>query len=150
MSDAQSQIMVVKELDYFIKKEPQNNDQWYVSEAVNTCSNCVEKQVLIDQLENDLKIKTQNVLELEMEAKRMGDVHKIEVQELKLKFEQKNHKTEDKEFYEVECILDDKHVGGKQKFFVKWEGYNESHNTWVDTKDLHCKKLLQKYLKSKN
>ena len=46
-------------------------------------------------------------------------------------------KTSQKEqVYLVEKILQTKTVKGKKKHFVKWIGYNEKYNSWVDDKDI--------------
>lgn len=146
---SENQIMVARELDFIIKKEPENDEQWYINEAVNVCSGCADKQATIDQLKNDLETKTQKVLELEANAKRMLSAKEIEIQELKIKLKQSSQVPVHDEIFNVERILNHKQVGGKQKFLVKWENYDNRHNSWVNEKDLHCNKLLQQYLKSK-
>lgn len=48
--------------------------------------------------------------------------------------------------FEVEKILKkstDKN--GQTKYFVKWRGYTESHNSWVDAKDASCDELIKKF-----
>jgi transposase len=50
--------------------------------------------------------------------------------------------------HQVEDILDDKRVGKKHKFFVKWEGYDDSHNTWEPEENLN-KDLVQWYFDHK-
>ncbi|KAI9067986.1 hypothetical protein FKP32DRAFT_1672693 [Trametes sanguinea] len=45
---------------------------------------------------------------------------------------------EDEEEYEIEAILDAKHgtfPEGRVGYLVKWKGYGEEHNSWVDEKD---------------
>lgn len=49
--------------------------------------------------------------------------------------------------YEVETILSHKIVRKQRKFWVRWKGYPESHNSWVQEKDLKCPLILKKYLK---
>lgn len=142
--------MLAKEFDFIVKKEPEDDEEWYVNEAVNVCSNCSEKDVLIKQIKDELESKTQKVFGLETDLKRMADAHRIEIQELEVKLQRPNNNNENDGFYEVESLLDHKQVGCKLQFFVQWKGYDESHNTWVEKKDLHRKNLLQKYLKSKN
>ncbi|RWR98434.1 uncharacterized protein B4U79_00742, partial [Dinothrombium tinctorium] len=34
--------------------------------------------------------------------------------------------------YEIEKVIKTKTVNGKKKYFVKWKGYPESMNCWVD------------------
>lgn len=142
--------MVAKELGFVVKIEPDDDGEWYVNEAVNTCSNCSEKQDVIDQIKDELESKTQKVFELESAMKRMQDIHKIEIQELKHKLDESSQKDDEtNEFYEVERLVDHKRVGAKQMFLVKWKGYDDSHNNWVERKNLDCKNLLQMYLKTK-
>lgn len=133
-ADSQNQIMVAREFDFVVKNEPEGDDEWYNNEVVNTCSGCSDKQALIDQIKEDLKLKTQKVFDLQTAIKRMEDVHNIEIQELNMKLEQSSHGTANNEVYEVERLLDHKQVGSQQQFFVKWKGFDESHNTWVKKK----------------
>lgn len=53
------------------------------------------------------------------------------------------------ESYDVERILDEKMIRTRW-FFVRWTGYDSSHDSWVDEKDLNCPRLLKKYIQSKN
>ena len=53
------------------------------------------------------------------------------------------------EEYEVEEIIDEHTRGRKKQYLVKWLGYPNSENSWVDAKDLHSPKLLEDYHRSK-
>lgn len=144
----ENQLMVAKELDFIVKNEPKEDEDWYVTEVVNVCSDCAEKNVLIDNMAKQLKYSEEKITELETAMKRMKDAYTMEIDDWKMKMAKSDDKKE--EFYEVECLLDHKIVGKKQTFLVKWHGYDDSHNSWVEQKNLHCKKILQKYLKTKN
>jgi len=55
------------------------------------------------------------------------------------------------EEYEVEEILDDRikpRTRNQKQYYVKWKGYAQSENSWVDEKDLHASELLEEYLKA--
>ena len=39
--------------------------------------------------------------------------------------------------YAVECIKDSKKVKGKMFYLIKWEGFNESYNTWEPRSSLY-------------
>ncbi|TBU47544.1 hypothetical protein BD309DRAFT_468378 [Dichomitus squalens] len=58
---------------------------------------------------------------------------------------------EEEEEYEIEAILDAKHgtfPGGRVGYLVKWKGYGEEHNSWVDEKDaIGAKELIDEYWK---
>lgn len=58
--------------------------------------------------------------------------------------------TDDDEIeYVVEQILDRKMKKGKYMYLVKWEGYNNDHNTWEPEKNLtNCKKILKQFSES--
>lgn len=43
--------------------------------------------------------------------------------------------------YEVECIIDHETRKKRRRFLVQWK------NSWVNEKNMHCPKLLNKYLK---
>jgi chromodomain-containing protein len=54
--------------------------------------------------------------------------------------------------YEIEEILDDcikPRTHDLKQYFVKWKGYAQSENSWVNKKDLHTLDLLEEYLASK-
>lgn len=144
----QNQIIVAKELDFIVKNEPKDDEEWYVNEAVNICADCAEKDSLIDKMAKDLTSSKEKITELETAIKLMKNSHAIEIEDLKMKVTQSNNENDG--LYEVEKLLDHKKVGNKQQFLVKWQNYDESQNCWVDRKNLHCKDILQKYLKSKN
>ena len=38
--------------------------------------------------------------------------------------------------YKIEHILKERKRKGKKQFFVKWEGYGQEHNSWVDETDM--------------
>ncbi|EIW59799.1 uncharacterized protein TRAVEDRAFT_58457 [Trametes versicolor FP-101664 SS1] len=51
----------------------------------------------------------------------------------------------DEEEYEIEAILDAKHgtfPEGRIGYLVKWKGYGDEHNSWVDEKDAEGAKVL--------
>ncbi len=46
----------------------------------------------------------------------------------------------------VEKIIKTRKRNGKTEYFVKWKGYNETYNSWVDKKDLvHDLKDIDKF-----
>ncbi|KAF8141912.1 hypothetical protein EV363DRAFT_1425922 [Boletus edulis] len=53
------------------------------------------------------------------------------------------------EEYEIEKILDAKKgqfSGGRMGYFVKWKGYDEQHNSWVDERDAgNAKDLIDRF-----
>ena len=51
------------------------------------------------------------------------------------------------EEYEVEKILDkrQKGCGGKLQYLVKWKGYPDSDNEWVNRQDVHAPEEIRRY-----
>jgi hypothetical protein len=51
------------------------------------------------------------------------------------------------EEYEVEAILDSRRHGRghKVQYLVKWKGYPDSDNEWVDWKDMHADEALEEF-----
>ena len=51
------------------------------------------------------------------------------------------------EEYEVEAVLDMHHYGRKKKhqYLVKWKGYPDSDNEWVDHGDMNAPEAIQEY-----
>jgi chromobox protein 5 len=59
---------------------------------------------------------------------------------------------EKEEEYKIEEILDNcikLRTCNLKQYFVKWKGYTQSENSWVNEKDLHASDLLEEYLASK-
>lgn len=48
--------------------------------------------------------------------------------------------------YEVESILDLRHVRGKDRWLVKWKGYPDSENSWEPKENLRCPAKLANFL----
>jgi chromodomain-containing protein len=56
------------------------------------------------------------------------------------------------EEYKIEETLDNcikLRTCNLKQYFVKWKGYAQSENSWVNEKDLHTSDLLEDYLASK-
>ena len=53
------------------------------------------------------------------------------------------------EEYEVEAILDSRRSGRghKLQYLIKWKGYSDTENQWVDAKDIHADQLLAQFKK---
>ena len=51
------------------------------------------------------------------------------------------------EEYEVEAVLDMRHYGRKRKFqyLVRWKGYPDSDNEWVDHMDMNTPEAIHEY-----
>ncbi len=54
---------------------------------------------------------------------------------------------EDQEEYEVKKVLDLHRVGRRRKlqYLVKWKGYLDLDNEWVDKKDIHADKAIREF-----
>jgi chromodomain-containing protein len=56
---------------------------------------------------------------------------------------------DEKKEYKIEEILDDcikPRTYNLKQYFVKWKGYAQLKNSWVNKKDLHASELLKEYL----
>ena len=51
------------------------------------------------------------------------------------------------EEYKVKAVLDERHYGRKKKpqYLVKWKGYPNSDNEWVDHADMHAPEAIKEY-----
>jgi len=51
------------------------------------------------------------------------------------------------EEYKVEKILDSQQFGRRQKlqYLVKWKGYPDSDNEWVDKDDVHANEAIREF-----
>lgn len=56
----------------------------------------------------------------------------------------------DDDVFEVEQLLKHRKRKGKTQYFVRWVGFDSSHNCWVDENDLCCAALLKEYRDKKN
>lgn len=59
----------------------------------------------------------------------------------------------DEEEYEIEAIIDHKRGqvhAGRMSYYVKWKGYDENENSWVDEKDAEgAKDMIDEYWKQR-
>ncbi len=51
------------------------------------------------------------------------------------------------EEYKVEKILDSQQFGRRQKlqYLIKWKGYPNSDNKWIDKNDVHTDKAIREF-----
>jgi len=58
---------------------------------------------------------------------------------------------DNEEEYEVEKILDSRQFsrGRKRQYLIKWKGYPDSDNEWVDHKDVHAPEAIREFKSSK-
>ncbi len=58
---------------------------------------------------------------------------------------------DNKEEYKVEKILDTRQFGKgrKRQYLIKWKGYPDSDNEWVDHKDVHAPEAIREFKNSK-
>nr|QEP99640.1 polycomb group heterochromatin-associated protein HP1-like protein [Dugesia japonica] len=59
----------------------------------------------------------------------------------------KKQPTITEEIFYVEKILEMKYENGKRLFFLKWEGFPDSENTWEPEENLECPELIKEFLK---
>lgn len=76
---------------------------------------------------------------------------KVEEEPMDVDEEEEQEGSEEESEYEIECILDAKRGSfpeGRIGYFVKWKGYDESENSWVDEKDAgNAHALIEDYWK---
>jgi len=55
------------------------------------------------------------------------------------------------EEYEVEKVLDTRQFGRgrKKQYLIKWKGYPDSDNEWVDHRDVHAPELIREFKNSR-
>lgn len=83
------------------------------------------------------------------DLKREKDSLQAQFKQLQNGFAQRSdtkeeNEADDDEHYEVERLLDDELVQTRQ-LFVRWKGYDSSHDSWVFEKDLNCPRMLKRY-----
>lgn len=61
---------------------------------------------------------------------------------------QSNHNNT-KNIYDVEKILADKMINKTKHYLVRWEGFDENHDSWEPRRNLQCGEKLRKYEQSK-
>lgn len=103
---------------------------------------------LNDELAKMKSVNEKRILDLTKENKllqaRFNQLQKSNLQHEKA---EKSADT-DEAFYDVERLLDHKFIK-KRTFLVRWEGFDSSHDSWVEESDLQCSSILAEYKKSK-
>ena len=56
----------------------------------------------------------------------------------------------DEEEYVIERILDRRVRSGVTEYFIKWQGYSDSDNTWEPESNLNCQELIQQFERRRN
>ena len=51
----------------------------------------------------------------------------------------------DDQHYEIESILKSRKKGRRTEYLVKWRGYSQADNSWVDSKELNAPELLSEF-----
>lgn len=115
----------------------------------------VQLQSQLAQLNAMLKKMNDDNLKRIAELTHGRDLFKAQLKQLQNSLaqqavtEQQNEPNKsDDDFYEVECLLDDKLVQ-THRFLVRWKGYDSSHDSWIDEENLNCRGILRKYKLSK-
>merc|ERR1712136_510996 len=52
--------------------------------------------------------------------------------------------------FNVERIVDSRTLKGKKQYFIKWQDFDSSENTWELSKDILCKELIDEFERHKN
>lgn len=51
-------------------------------------------------------------------------------------YRQELQRVKEPEAFQIEKIIQERRVRGKKQYFVKWLGYPDSFNSWVDQRDM--------------
>lgn len=101
----------------------------------NTCNECEQlKEKYNSMYEENVALKSQ--------------IKELQKAILELSQDKENN------VYEVERIMSHSLKGPRNKkelqFLIRWEGYDQSHDSWVSEKNLKCAAILKKYKKKNN
>ena len=77
----------------------------------------------------------------------MGDVYPKNVPAWRLKMVSNDENDEflDNDEYEIEAIINHKGTPGNYTYKVKWKGYPESDNSWINASDINAPRLVHDY-----
>ena len=77
----------------------------------------------------------------------MGDIYPKNVPAWRLKMVSNDEDNDflDNDEYEVEAIINHKGIPGNYTYKVKWKGYPESDNSWVNASDINAPRLVHDY-----
>lgn len=108
----------------------------------------IEKLTADLSMANEKNIESQNTIEsLQNEKKELI----VQIEQLKLQVHQTGKQTKNTN-YVVDKIIDEKMVGRKKYYLVRWKGYGEDDDTWEPKNNLNCPYAMDEYeeLKKKN
>lgn len=60
-------------------------------------------------------------------------------------FEESNESFQKPNEFEVEQIVKKRQQNGTIEYFLKWKGYDKTHNTWAKEDQLSCDQLLLEF-----
>jgi hypothetical protein len=137
---------------YLLSKKGKEGSE-EITQEVET-SPCKKRKI---QRKTDENIEESNENE-EIDIIDLTEVKKdIEKNEKKEEINEENEndevndkRSEENEEYEVERILNHKKENGKLYFLIRWKGYTENHDSWIEMSELdNCIDLLENYLYKK-
>lgn len=131
----------MKEFEFAIKKEPDENQMWYTNDIIESCAGCKEKDARLKAAEKDKENFEADRQKLEKEIDRLNKECDIKTAQLEC---YRNSE------FEVESIHAHKVVRGKEMFLIRWKYFDFTEDCWVKKEDLNCPLILKQYLKANN
>lgn len=134
--NVQNIIAVAHEMNFHVKNEPIDDDQlFYTNSLICTC--CIDKDKQIEKMISEIAQLTNENEVLKSKCKQLEE-------------DKTESESSDEDQHEVVEILQHRQLKTKQKFYVRWKGFGNDANSWVDRSDMQCPLLLAQYLKQHN
>lgn len=159
-----TQLVIKEDCDFVVKVKKEKSDDdsscMYVEKIIeppqsSSCATCCKRDSEIVDLEsqnaklrNDLVSANESIYRLNTKAREKDNEHRKlqhqmsnEIQSLRNQLIEISKTNSD---YIVEKILKHKREKGKRKFYIRWEGYDSSHDSWVFEENI-CDSVVSQY-----
>jgi len=133
-----------KQTIQLINKDPKLDNQSKIE--IQDKANLKATEMKKPKVKSEAESKTEDHSMIESDSESESDV---DLQSELLNAKSKDQIAESDQNFAAEAIVNKRFRKGKIEYFVKWQGYPSTDNTWEPEKNILDERLIQNYLKNK-